>query len=141
MQNVKTVDMTGISRRSRATISGGGAMGERISRMQGTGVGGMIAEEDPNTMMQRETMSQAHHAEYHIQKEREYEKLHQRLLEEFSQLDLNQDGSVTIDEIIQFLHDKLEAVSGISLYEHHLYRTFSSNRRRERYSNSLSQLR
>jgi hypothetical protein len=33
-------------------------MGERISRMQGTGVGsGLIVEEDPNALMQRETMS------------------------------------------------------------------------------------
>ena len=47
--NAYTKSLGGISRRSRATISGGGAMGERISRMQGTGIGsGLIVEEDPN---------------------------------------------------------------------------------------------
>jgi|LauGreDrversion4_2_1035121.scaffolds.fasta_scaffold209114_1 hypothetical protein len=79
-------------------------MGERISRMQGTGIGsGLIMEEDPNAQLQRETMSQAHHAEFNIQKQREYERVHKMLFDEFSQLDLNQDGSVTIDEIIHFL--------------------------------------
>ena len=34
--------------------------------------------------MIRETMSQANHAEFNIAREREYEKVQQRLFEEFS---------------------------------------------------------
>jgi hypothetical protein len=51
---------------SRATLGG-----------FGTGVPGamLLNEENPNSMMIRETMSQAHHAEYNIQKERELEKI------------------------------------------------------------------
>ena len=44
----------------------------------------------------------AHHANagYNISKDREYEKIQQRLYEEFSQLDINRDGMITLDEII-----------------------------------------
>jgi hypothetical protein len=48
--------------------------------MFNTGVPGamiMGAEENPNSMMIRETMSQAHHAEFNIQREREFEKIQQ----------------------------------------------------------------
>lgn len=42
-----------------------------------------------------------------IAKEREYEKVQQKLYEEFKQLDIDQDGSITIDEIVQFLQKKV----------------------------------
>jgi len=91
-------------------------MGERISRMQGTGVGsGLIMEEDPNALMQRETMSQAQHAEHNIQKQREYERLQKTLFEEFSKIDVNQDGAVSLDEIIAFLQSKVVSVTEGSL--------------------------
>jgi hypothetical protein len=41
-----------------------------------------------------------------IAREREYERVQQKLYEEFKQLDINQDGSITLDEIVQFLHSK-----------------------------------
>jgi hypothetical protein len=49
-----------------------------MQNMGGAGAGGLPEEmgtTDPNALMQRETMSQAHHAEFNIQREREYEKL------------------------------------------------------------------
>ena len=39
--------------------------------------------------MFQETTSQAHHAEFMIAKEREYERVQQKLYEEFKQLDIN----------------------------------------------------
>ena len=62
---------------------------------------------DPNLMMLQETTSQAQHSEFMIHKEREYEKMQQKLYEEFRRLDINQDGSITLDEIIQFLQAKV----------------------------------
>ena len=76
--------------------------------MQATGVGsGLMVEEDPNALMQRETMSQAQHAEHNIQKQREYERLQKTLFEEFSKIDLNQDGAVSLEEILTFLQSKV----------------------------------
>ena len=46
-------------------------------------------EENPNFMMLQETTSQAQHAEFMIQREREYERVQQKLYEEFKQLDIN----------------------------------------------------
>lgn len=40
-------------------------------------------------------------------KQREYEKMQQKLYEEFKVIDLNQDGSITLDEIISFLEHKV----------------------------------
>lgn len=75
--------------------------------MYNTGIpGGMMMGqegENPNSMMIRETMSQANHAEFNIQRERELEKLQQQLLNEFSVLDINGDGMVTLDEVVHFL--------------------------------------
>lgn len=38
-----------------------------------------------------------------IAKEREYEKVQQKLYDEFKKLDINNDGSITLDEIVEFL--------------------------------------
>lgn len=64
---------------------------------------GNIPEENPNSMMIRETQSQAQHSEFNIARERELEKQHQRLYEEFKILDVNQDGCITVEEIEHFL--------------------------------------
>lgn len=42
-----------------------------------------------------------------IAKEREYEKVQQKLYEEFKQLDINNDGQITIEEIVEFLKSKV----------------------------------
>ena len=42
-----------------------------------------------------------------IAKEREYEKVQQKLYEEFKQLDINHDGSITLEEIVEFLARKV----------------------------------
>ena len=56
-------------------------------------------------------MSNAHHAEFNIAKEREYEKMQQRLYEEFSVLDKNGDGMVSLDEVLDFLRSKVILIS------------------------------
>jgi Ca2+-binding EF-hand superfamily protein len=53
--------------------------------------------------MLQETTSNAVHSEFNIAKERDYEKVQQKLYEEFKQLDINNDGNITLDEIIEFL--------------------------------------
>ena len=58
-------------------------------------------------MMIRETQSQAQHAEFHLAREREFEKQQQRLYEEFKILDVNQDGCITLDEVLYFLQSKV----------------------------------
>lgn len=51
--------------------------------------------------------SNAVHSEFNIAKERDYERVQQKLYEEFKQLDVNNDGSITLDEIIEFLQKKV----------------------------------
>jgi Ca2+-binding EF-hand superfamily protein len=41
-----------------------------------------------------------------LSKEREYERIMDKLKSEFSRIDLNRDGSITIDEIIRFLNEQ-----------------------------------
>ena len=48
-----------------------------------------------------------HHAEYNIQKEREYDKFHEKLQQEFRILDRNHDGTLTVDELIEYLNEKV----------------------------------
>jgi len=72
-----------------------------------------LQEENPNYMMLQETTSQAQHAEFMIQKEREYERVQQKLYEEFKQLDVNQDGSITLDEVIEFLRRKVSFTEAV----------------------------
>jgi Ca2+-binding EF-hand superfamily protein len=50
--------------------------------------------------------SPAKSAKYNIQKDREYERVKQRLEEEFAVLDLNQDGKITLEEVETFLKEK-----------------------------------
>ncbi len=57
--------------------------------------------------MQKEGTSQADHVESVIKKEREYEKVKQRLYDEFKVLDVNQDGTITLQEIVDFLKEKV----------------------------------
>lgn len=40
-----------------------------------------------------------------LNKDREYERIHNQLKSEFGRIDLNRDGSITIDEIIRFLNE------------------------------------
>ena len=40
-----------------------------------------------------------------LSKDREYEKIMAQLREEFARIDLNRDGSITIDEIVRFLNE------------------------------------
>lgn len=42
-----------------------------------------------------------------IAKQRDYEKIQQELYEEFKQLDIDQDGSISLDEILIFLQKKV----------------------------------
>lgn len=58
-----------------------------------------VPEENPNSLLMRQTMSGAQHAKYNLEKERELEKIQQRLQEEFAVLDRNRDGSITLEEI------------------------------------------
>ena len=46
-----------------------------------------------------------------IAKEREYEKIQQKLYDEFKLLDKNQNGMISIDEIVDFLSSKKPNVS------------------------------
>ncbi len=61
--------------------------------------------------MLKEAASGAHHQEAVIAKEREYEKVQQRLYDEFKVLDINQDGMITLEEIIEFLQQKVRFTS------------------------------
>ena len=43
-----------------------------------------------------------------LNKERDDERIMQQLHQEFSRIDLNHDGSITIDEILRFLKEQTE---------------------------------
>ena len=58
-----------------------------------------------------ETMSK------NLSKEREYERIKNQLREEFSRIDLNQDGSITFDEIIRFLNEQTSGTVDTSIAE------------------------
>ena len=63
-----------------------------------------IEESNPNDMMMRDTMNQP---AYLVEKERNQDKVYQQLMEEFSVLDSNKDGVVTVDEILGFLDSRV----------------------------------
>ena len=54
-------------------------------------------------MMLQEIGAGSGNAAYNIAKERDWEKIQARLYEEFKILDINNDGAITLDELIQFL--------------------------------------
>lgn len=58
-----------------------------------------------------ETMSK------NLSKEREYEKIKEQLHQEFSRIDLNRDGSITMDEIIRFLNEQTNGTVDTSIAE------------------------
>jgi len=61
--------------------------------------------ENPNELMYRESTNIANQNQ--LSKERELEKIRQQLIQEFSVLDNNKDGYVTIDEILHFLESRV----------------------------------
>jgi hypothetical protein len=50
--------------------------------------------------------SPAKSAKFNILKDREYERIKERLQDEFQEIDKNHDGKITVDEIIAFLKHK-----------------------------------
>lgn len=62
--------------------------------------------------MRKEAEGSLENMEKNIAKQREDEKVQQRLYEEFRQLDVNGDGMITIEEIYAFLESKLKVING-----------------------------
>ena len=52
-----------------------------------------------------------------LSKEREYEQIKNQLRDEFAKIDLNRDGSITMDEIIRFLNEQTHGQVDTSLAE------------------------
>ena len=52
-----------------------------------------------------------------LSKEREYEKVKQQLTLEFQKIDLNDGGSITIDEIIRFLNEQTNGTVDTNIAE------------------------
>ena len=52
-----------------------------------------------------------------LSKEREYERIKNQLKQEFSKIDLNNDGTITIDEIVRFLNEQTSGTVDTSLAE------------------------
>ena len=52
-----------------------------------------------------------------LTKERENEKIMQQLTIEFQKIDLNDDGSITVDEIIRFLNDQTNGTVNTNIAE------------------------
>lgn len=50
-------------------------------------------------------------------KDREYERIMEQLTAEFSKIDLNRDGTITLDEIIKFLNDQTSGTVDTSMAE------------------------
>lgn len=64
--------------------------------------------EDPNKQMLRETGvgSGIEVMQKNLSIDREYERIRNQLKAEFEQIDINQDGTINIDEIIKFLNKR-----------------------------------
>lgn len=60
-------------------------------------------QEDPMALMRKEITPADQTMAKTLNKEREDERILQQLRAEFQRIDLSQDGTITIDEIIQFL--------------------------------------
>jgi Ca2+-binding EF-hand superfamily protein len=52
-----------------------------------------------------------------LTKDREYERILTQLKNEFSKIDINKDGSITIDEIIRFLNEQTNGTVDTSIAE------------------------
>ncbi len=52
-----------------------------------------------------------------LSKDREYERIFNQLKGEFSQIDLNRDGSITLDEIIRFLNEQTNGTVDTAIAE------------------------
>jgi len=52
-----------------------------------------------------------------LSKDREYERILQQLKEEFSRIDLNRDGTITLDEIVRFLNEQTNGTVDTAIAE------------------------
>jgi Ca2+-binding EF-hand superfamily protein len=57
--------------------------------------------------MMQESHTQAQHSKHRIAKEQNYEKVQQKLYDEFKLLDLDDDGNISFDEIVAFIKSKV----------------------------------
>lgn len=62
--------------------------------------------EDPNRQMLREQLVAGDIMQKQLAKEREDERIMSQLRAEFARIDINHDGSITLDEIVRFLNDQ-----------------------------------
>jgi len=79
-----------------------------VGRSRAAGTAQEFNAEDPNKMMLLETGKAAgvQVMSKNINKERDFEKILIKLRKEFTEIDLNKDGSISLDEIIKFLNSK-----------------------------------
>lgn len=75
--------------------------------------------EDPNRLMLRETGAGvgAETMQKNLSKERENERILLQLKKEFERIDINRDGTITIDEIIRFLNEQTGGTVDTSIAE------------------------
>ena len=52
-----------------------------------------------------------------LSKDREHERILMQLKEEFSRIDLNRDGTITMDEVIRFLNEQTSGTVDTSIAE------------------------
>lgn len=52
-----------------------------------------------------------------LAKDREYERILNQLSQEFSKIDLNRDGTITMEEIIKFLNDQTSGTVDTNIAE------------------------
>jgi Ca2+-binding EF-hand superfamily protein len=74
---------------------------------------------DPNKLMLKETGAGVGHETMakNLVKDREYERILIQLREEFSKIDINRDGTITLDEIIKFLNGQTGGTVDTSIAE------------------------
>jgi Ca2+-binding EF-hand superfamily protein len=64
------------------------------------------AADDPNKQMLKETGAGVgvETMQKNLTKEREYDRIYEQLRDEFARIDINQDGTITLDEVVGFLN-------------------------------------
>ena len=62
-------------------------------------------QDDPNYLMRREAGANAETMNTNLAKEREYDRIYSQLREQFSIIDQNNDGGISMDEIVRFLNE------------------------------------